>query len=280
MTDGAGGDRSLEVTRRDRLALLCAGIVVLVAALAPPLGPLSRRYVFVGAVQFGLCATVVPALVTLSAPWGLRRHVAPKVLDARRSLAGSGRVAGVAAQRLRHRGPLWSVGYVVLYAAATIGWRVPASVDALARHPALSLLEAGTLLLVGVLLWLELVVSPPFVPRSSYPVRIALAAIAMWVTWIMAYLLGMSHSAWFPAYRHVRGAGLSLIADQQMAAGLLWLLAAIGYIPLIFASLVVWLKDSEDPDDELRRIVRAERRRSWASPKPVRRRRRGAPPGA
>ena len=261
----AGGRRSRGALERGRVALFGAAVALLVVALLPPVGSLAREHAFVGALQFGLFATVVPASVVVASPWGLAwREGAWAVVRAW--------ATRTAAQRLRHRSPGWSAGYVLFYVAATIGWRTPAAVDALVRLPALSLLEAATLVVAGVLLWLELVPASPFVPRSAFPVRIALAAVAMWVTWIMAYLLGMSHSDWFTAYHHTPGAGLSLIADQQLAAGMLWLLAAVGFVPLVFATLVVWLRTGEDLDEELRKVARAERR-TWSPP--VRERRRG-----
>lgn len=261
----AGGRRSRGALERGRVALFGAAVALLVVALLPPVGSLAREHAFVGALQFGLFATVVPASVVVASPWGLAwREGAWAVVRAW--------ATRTAARRLRHRSPGWSAGYVLFYVAATIGWRTPAAVDALVRLPALSLLEAATLVVAGVLLWLELVPASPFVPRSAFPVRIALAAVAMWVTWIMAYLLGMSHSDWFTAYHHTPGAGLSLIADQQLAAGMLWLLAAVGFVPLVFATLVVWLRTGEDLDEELRKVARAERR-TWSPP--VRERRRG-----
>lgn len=238
--------------------------------LAPPLGDLARRYVSVQAVQFTVLAIVAPGLIVLAAPWSLHRVEAPRV---ERTGDGLGIVLLAtttrwAEGRLRHRRPLRSVGFLVLSCGTTVMWRVPAAVDALQRSWGLSLLEAVSLLLPGMLLWLEMVPSPPFTPRSAYPGRIGLAAVAMWTVWTIAYLLGLSHAAWFTAYTHEPGAGFSLVADQQLAAGILWVVPAGVYIPVIFASLITWLSNSEDPDDELRQIVKAERRRSqWSTPR-------------
>ena len=57
------------------------------------------------------------------------------------------------------------------------------------------------------------------------------------------------------------GSGLSLAADQQVTTGVLWAIAACAFIPVIFWNLVVWLRSEEDPDQELHRLAKQERRR-------------------
>ena len=151
--------------------------------------------------------------------------------------------------------------YLGLFLAVVIAWRVPGSVDAIATHPALALLEAVTLVPVGVGFWLELIGSPPLEPRASRPQRMALAAVAMWVVWLLAYLIGFSRGAWFPAYHHVAGRGLSLSGDQQVTAAVLWFVSLCCFVPVIFANLVRWLRSEENPDEELRHILREKRRR-------------------
>ncbi len=69
-------------------------------------------------------------------------------------------------------------------------WRTPVGVNALARHPWLVVVEAVTLVPLGMGLWLELVESPPLTPRLSRPHRVALAAVSMWTIWVLAYLVG------------------------------------------------------------------------------------------
>ncbi len=134
--------------------------------------------------------------------------------------------------------------------------------------------------IVGGLFWSELVASPPFVPHVSGGRRIALAVPAMWTVWLLAYLVAFTRNAWYPAYGHTRGT-ISLIADQQLAAGVLWGCATAAFLPVIFLNLMRFLSDEQDLDHELDEVVRAERR----SPVPLlepwrssRRRRGGALP--
>lgn len=125
----------------------------------------------------------------------------------------------------------------------------------------MSLVEALTLVVSGTALWLECLASPPFAPRASRPLRVALGVTSMWTIWILAYALGMSHSGWYSPYHHFAGHGLSLIADQEIAAGVMWAMAACCFIPLNLRNLMEWVRDDEDPDEEMRRLVREERRR-------------------
>ena len=166
----------------------------------------------------------------------------------------------VAAARRRHPEPARSVAYLVLDVALVVAWRIPPSVDALARHGWLSLLEAVTLVAAGVGLWLELVESPPFSPRLARPKRIALAAVAMWTIWVTAYLVGLSHASVYRSYAHVVGRDLSVSADQALTTGILWLTSLCAFIPVIFSNLVLWLRSDEDPDDALYRLLRDRRR--------------------
>ncbi|MGI9007502.1 MAG: cytochrome c oxidase assembly protein, partial [Streptosporangiaceae bacterium] len=140
----------------------------------------------------------------------------------------------------------------VAYLVIALGWRLPVAVNALVLAPWLALAEAGTLLAAGCALWLELVESPPMLPRISRPQRAAFAAVPMWAIWASAYIMGFSGSAWFGALAHQARHGLGTVADQQIAAGLLWAIPALSFVPVIYFTLITWLRDSADPDQELR----------------------------
>jgi cytochrome c oxidase assembly factor CtaG len=139
-------------------------------------------------------------------------------------------------------------------------------VNALHSHPWLVFVEALSLLVVGVFLWTELIESEPFRPRLARPFRIALAAVSMWSIWVLAYFVALSHSAWYRSYPHHAGTGISLSADQQLSAGVLWFASGTAFISLIFFNLFRWLKEEEDSDDALGALVRLERIRMGSAP--------------
>lgn len=248
-----------------RLVLLALAVLLLVVSLVPPVATWARRYESVEALQFSLLAVVVPALVALGAPWRLLGLAArrPVLLDEDGApLEGGDRLRPVdrlAEGRRHHPEALRSVLFAFVFLAAAIVWRIPAAVDALARHPWLAPVEAVMLVAAGVGLWLELVESAPLVPRLSRPNRVALAAVSMWTIWVMAYLVAMSHASWYRAYVHHAGSGLSLAADQQLGMGLIVVISGCAFVPVVFGNLIRWLQAQEDPDEEMQRVLRTER---------------------
>lgn len=265
VTPGAVADRPPTYSAIGRLLLLVVAAIVFILSLVPPLSSLARRYEFAEALQFSLLAIVVPVFVVSGSPWcylGLAERSPPedkKVVPATNLRAAD----TLARHRSRHPEVLRSAVFAALFVAGAIAWRIPPMVNALATHPWLLAVEAITLVVVGVGLWLELIDSPPLKPRLSRPNRIALAALSMWAIWILAYLVGLSHGSWYRGYTHVAGRGLSLSADQQLTTGVMWFISGCAFIPVIFWNLVHWLQSEESPDEELHRLVRTERHRAW-----------------
>jgi cytochrome c oxidase assembly factor CtaG len=129
-----------------RSALAWLGVILALAVLLPPGLTVARHYVFAQAVQFAVLAIVAPALLAVGAPW---RVIASGL---------AGRVATARSHR-RTTWPSWAC--LIAFLAAAVGWRLPVTVNALERHPALLVAQALTLLVTGCALWLELVDSPP-----------------------------------------------------------------------------------------------------------------------
>lgn len=227
-----------------------AGLAVVLVAvvLVPPLATSARRYDWAEAVQFMILALVAPGLFVLGAPW-------PAI--------GLGRPMAWLADR-RHRHPEWvrSALLVAPALACFVVWRSPAAVDQVHDGGWFLALEAASLIVAGTVLWLECLKSPPLVPRCTEPVRIAICAVSMWTIWLMAYLLAMAPGDWYRAYHHPAGHGLSRALDQQVTAGLMWFVTAACFVPLIFWNLMQWFRSEEDPDREMHRLVREERRRA------------------
>ncbi len=258
MSEGAADGRPHPRRPSWRTACLVAALVVAVLALVPPLASEARRAEYAAALQFSLFAIAIPALVALGAPWrlvGLTNAGAP----GQRPLL----VDRLTDRRRRHRELPWSVAFIACDLGVAIAWHTPGAVSTVAAHGWLVIVEGAVLLVFGLGLWLELVSSPPLEPRSGHLRRAVLGALSMWVFWILAYVTGLSSRGFYHNFPHVPG-GLSAAADQQIAAGVLWAVAAASFVPVIFWNALTWLQSEEDPDAELQTVARAERRRGTA----------------
>jgi cytochrome c oxidase assembly factor CtaG len=253
MTSGAAGGRPPERTAPWRR--VCVGLAALVAVvvLVPPVAIEARRIEYVAAIQFALMAFALPSLVALGAPWRALRVARLAPDDDPRP------VDRLAVRRLRHRELAWSLVPIACGVAVVIAWRLPALVSLGVRNWWMAPLEALSLLVFGVGLWLELVVSPPLAPRSGHLRRAVLAALIMWAFWILAYATGLSTHDVYRSFPHMAG-GLSAAADQQIASAVIWFGAAAAFIPLVFWNALQWLQ-TEDPDLELLALARQEKRR-------------------
>lgn len=232
--------------------LALVGVVSALVVLLPPVGTAVRHYVFAQALQFAVLATVIPALIVVGAIW-------PGTKWNRLATARSHRLS-----------PRRASAILIGFIAVAIAWRLPVAVNALVRYPALTVVEAVSLIVAGSALWLELVESPPFLPTIGRPLRAAFAALPMWVIWANAYIMAFSHTVWFTAFAHRTGHGLGVPADQQIAAGLLWAIPGLCFVPVIYVSLLTWLRDTSDPDHELGTVTTASESTAWAMPRPPR----------
>jgi len=249
-----------------RLGLSILAIVLLVLSLVPPLATYARRFAFVEAIQFCLLAVAVPVFGVCGAPWrrlGLAARHPPAIGDDGDVVAPAGilPVDRLSLGRRHHPDPWRAVIVAFVYLGAVVLWRIPATVEALVHHPWLIVVEAATLVPLGIALWLELVESPPLTPRLARPHRVAMSAVVMWVIWVLAYLVGLAHGAWYLGFDHTVATGISVSADQQLTSGVMWAVSGAAFVPVVFWNLIFWLQSEEDPDDELYRMVRQERAR-------------------
>jgi len=240
-----------------RLWLAAAGLVLVLASLLPPLDMLARHYVYAESIQFCVFAMAGPALIVLGAPWRFLR------------LAGEdGPVGRLAAARRQRPSFRRAAAFLAAFVGLALAWRLPPVMDAVARQPALVMLEAVTLLPAGIALWLEIISSPPLAPRLPRPQRAAVAALAMWSTWAAAYVLGFSTHAVFHAYD--TAGGLGAVSDQEITVAMVWAVAGLCFVPVIIVTVLGWIKDSEYTDEEFQRVFRDERNRAavkgWGTP--------------
>lgn len=252
---------------RGRLWLSALGAAAVIASMLPPLEPLARRYLYAETIQFCVFAIAGPALIVLGAPWrrlGLSRRDPAAPLNRADAAAGpADRMAVARAQRPYFR---LAGGYLLAFMAVVLIWRLPPVTAALLRHPALVVLEMAMLTPTGVGVWLELVPSPPLAPRLPRPHRATIAALAMWLNWVIAYAVGMNQGAVFGAFARIPGRALSMMADQEISSAITWVVAGCAFIPVVLITMFSWLSAGESAEELQRRTRDANHRpvvRGW-----------------
>lgn len=254
---------STQQVRRRRNGLAIFGVACWILLVIPPISSWAHRFEFMQAIQFSFFAFVIPALFVTGAPWRALGVASSEdfVEDPDGKIVSPVEfrlMDRLALARRRVTGHVGAVTLLVSYLVVAVFWRLAPIVDYTNAHAWMLVPESLSLVAVGSLLWLDLVESPPVSPGITRPFRIAMTAISMWVVWIVAYLNAMSRDPWYGSFHHL-GTGLSLWADQQLTAVLMWVLSAATFLPVVFWNLIHWLQSEEDPNDELGSMLRRER---------------------
>ncbi len=255
---------------RPRRWLAVAAVALVAASLVPPLEVLARRYLFVEAVRFCVFALAAPVLVVYGAPWRLFPRGANRGPD-RGADRGADRLVRRAEAGWRRPPFVAALGYPIAWVVICLVWWLPPVLDGLARYPVLAVPEAATLCAAGIGLWLELIHSPPLPPRLPRPQRACVAVLVMWSIWVIAYILGFASHSVVHAYDR-GGSHLLPVDDQEITAFVLWLAAAVSFLPVVFTAVLTWLKEGSGPAGEVRGDVPPPAVRGWERPARGRRR--------
>ena len=87
----------------------------------------------------------------------------------------------------------------------------------------------------------------------------------MWLVWIEAYLVAMSQSGLVPPTSITwPGTASARRRTSRWPPWCLWFMATVVFVPVIFMDAMQWLHGEQNPDDELRRLLREERRGATA----------------
>jgi cytochrome c oxidase assembly factor CtaG len=219
-----------------------AALVTLAIALSSPLELLSEQLFWAHMIQHVLLLVAAAPLIVLARPWIRLWRSLP--LGARRSLA-RGFVQGSRAGPLRllARELGRPVPSFVLFSIVLLGWHVPALFDATLRSSALHALEHTLFFGTALLFWKQVIDSPPLRATLNPPARVVYVIGAMVVSWVLALVLAVAPSPLYPFYAHeaARPGGISALADQQVAAGIMWVPGSITFVIVIFAYVHRWL---------------------------------------
>lgn len=227
---GAPAERTRR--RRREAAFFDGGLAILVVAVCSPLDYWSDAYLFLHMVQHLLLLFAAPAAIVAGAPWTPLEHGLPVAL--RRRL-GRFLVLGPGAAPLRKvgrvlRSPLTAI---VGLNATVVVWHLPAPLQYSEQNVVVhAVLMHGSFVFFGILLFLQLINSRPFrvtLQPQAQMVAIFTTAIVFW-TFAMALGLFSKHT-WYPWYDQHEGPLLSPFADQQIAAGIMWVCGDFWAIP-------------------------------------------------
>ena len=244
---GAGRHRRVVAPARRRSLRLrglafYAALATIVAALDSPIDDLADRLFWVHMVQHVLLMMVAAPLLVLGAPWtpmwrGLSLSWR-RTLGAAYMRSPAWRLLRATGRRLATPVTAWFV-----FSADLCVWHTPALYALTLRSQAVHDLEHVSFLLLAVLFWAQVIDSPPLHARLTYPARVAYVTLGATVAWALALVLAYAPSPLYSTYAHLhsRPGGLSALADQHIAAGIMWGPGSIPYAAFVFMALYRWL---------------------------------------
>jgi cytochrome c oxidase assembly factor CtaG len=231
---------------RWRAAAFYAGLLTIVVALATPIDSISRQLFWVHMTQHVLLLGVAAPLIVLGAPWNSIWRPLPLAWRRRvaRTVARSPRLAGVrrAAGALARPVPAW-----ICFNVNLVFWHLPFAYDLTLRSQAAHALEHILFLGSAVLLWGQVLQSPPLRLRLSSLGRVLYIVAATAVGWLLSLVLAFAPSPLYPAYAHLahHPGGISELTDQHIAAGVMLGPGSLAATLFVFIGLYRWLGHDE-----------------------------------
>ncbi|MBJ7595262.1 MAG: cytochrome c oxidase assembly protein [Candidatus Dormibacteraeota bacterium] len=233
------GARRLAATAPERAptaaqkAFLAAGVAVILVALLSPLDEGALRLQWVHMVQHVLLLVVAAPLMVLARPWEtalealgthlralLRKPQSVLTTHSRRTLASSAAV-------IMFVGVMWL-------------WHIPALYNLTLRDEMVHNLEHTAFLAVGLLFWTAAL------PRASAEPALGMIGRSIVVlgglvgSWLLAVYIGYAPAV---LYAYPGGGTLSAGADQQLAAGVMWVPASIPFVAAIVWIMARWFEN-------------------------------------
>jgi cytochrome c oxidase assembly factor CtaG len=145
--------------------------------------------------------------------------------------------------RVLHSGPRAATIVVLAFSVDLLVWHIPAIYNATLRIASVHDLEHLTFLLVGLLFWDQVISPVKATGRLSLLGRAVVVLVGMFVSWGLAIVIGYATHPLY-AYPTPTG-GLSLLADQEIAAGVMWV---PGGTPFLVALLYLGIRWFEVDD--------------------------------
>jgi len=220
--------------RRRQIAAFAAGWLTLVVALLSPLHHLAGTLLSAHMLQHLLLVTVAAPLLVLGSPLALGLAAAPPSIR--------GRVARWRCWppvRMAERAARPATA-AVIFGVALWGWHAPRLFQAALVHEWVHVAEHASLLGTAVLFWWALARRR----RDG-----GVATLCLFVTTshaaLLAVLLTLAPTVWYPAQGHGNRWGLTALEDQQLAGLIMWVPCALAFVVAGLAVFARWLGEAE-----------------------------------
>jgi cytochrome c oxidase assembly factor CtaG len=218
-----------------------AGLLIALLAVVSPVGYWAQHYMWVRSVQDLLLANVAAGLIVAGGPWpALRRGLGlARLRDARLARAHPWPASPAAA---------WPRVPLLVVAAFNVVWclwHVPVLYDAALAHPPAYAAEIISYLVLGVAFWAQVIGPGTATPRLAPLRRVVVLTGTVVVGTVLGMLLVFGSSIVYTGYVSAHSAGYAVLADQQTAGAVLWVLMLPSYTIAAVALLVRWLNDEE-----------------------------------
>jgi putative membrane protein len=228
-----GLDQPGRAPGRAQKALLVAGVGVILVALLSPLDDLALRLQWAHMLQHVLLLVVAPPLIVLARPWhtgleGLGPRLrgtlgAPARLlttHRRRTLAAAAAVAGFV-------GVMWL-------------WHVPALYNLTLHSDIVHNVEHTAFLAVGLLLWTAALPRSTEAPALGLVGRAVVVLTGLVGSWLLAVYIGYAPGV---LYDYAGSGTLTALADQQLAAGVMWVPASAPFVAAVVWLMAQWFEN-------------------------------------
>lgn len=248
------GEQPIVGSSQQDVIIFALGMSFLTLAIMSPIMYWSMVYLWMHILFHILVMIAAPPLIAFSKPWKLMQLGLP---DRTKPIVNNMVIAS------KQRTPLGIVLKIItnpkfnlIYFEITmVAWFIPQMMTWAVENKYAMMVMHFTFITSGMLLFLHLIDSDPFTSRVKDPVkRLGMIGVCAVTGWIIAMFMGFAPHAWYPVYALIPGKSMSPMADQQIAASLLWVLCMEPFLYSAYYNIKLWISMSENNTlDEFRR---------------------------
>lgn len=248
------GEEAVTGSSQQDVIIFFLGMTFLVLAILSPIMYWAMVYLWMHILFHILVMIAAPPLIAFSKPWrlmelGVPDRFKPLLAD----LVSASKRKGPFRFAVRTiTNPKFDLVYFEL---TMIAWFIPQMMTWAVENKYAMMAMHFTFITSGMLLFTHLIDSEPYNSRIKDPVkRLGIIGVCAVTGWLIAMFMGFAPHAWYPVYAAIPGKSMSPIADQQIAASLLWVLCMEPLLYSAYYNIKLWISMSENNSlEEFRR---------------------------